>query len=436
MATVGIRWVSDIAVFKTISGSEFPLVCVEGYLTPGDGGGGYFYLTTDTTSHDNGATIIVLNDGTIFYRIWQGEPFSVLWAGADPTGASPSDSAFATAASVSSVLYVPVGRYRLESQFSYTLAVGQGSFTLKGDGSEASVLFFPNNSGMAITYNAASDGQVHVRDISITAGVAGVGSGVQLIYSSTTGINGGITDLSRLKIRGDDGVGALYWNNAISIVGASNVNMDGIAITGPAKYAEATNANGIVINGNSIGSIVFNITNSTIYNVYTGVTYGSYAQGVFVTNSQLTNMVQGILIPEGTVKIDELCVSNSQFTTDESCIISLAPTGNVQIANNLLTFGNAVPATTTGIIQGQFGNATITGNAFDGSSSTGNTVFGIIITSGPSGAITGNVFIIMDTGIWLQANVNHFNVQSNSYNAVTTLVINNGSNNIIGGGSP
>lgn len=55
---------------------------VSGYLTAGDGGGGQFvYVSTDTTSADNGGTIIVDSIGRRWYRIFS-TPLSPLFFGA------------------------------------------------------------------------------------------------------------------------------------------------------------------------------------------------------------------------------------------------------------------------------------------------------------------------------------------------------------------
>lgn len=52
--------VNSIAVLRTVVASSRPSVFVLGYYAPGDGGGGrYFYDAADTTSTDNGGTVIV-----------------------------------------------------------------------------------------------------------------------------------------------------------------------------------------------------------------------------------------------------------------------------------------------------------------------------------------------------------------------------------------
>ncbi len=56
--------VSSVLNLRAVSKAIYTQVFVSGYLSEGDGGGGnYFYNPSDTTSADNGGTIIVGNDG-------------------------------------------------------------------------------------------------------------------------------------------------------------------------------------------------------------------------------------------------------------------------------------------------------------------------------------------------------------------------------------
>lgn len=53
---------------------------------PSDGGGGTFqYISSDTTTSDNGSTVIVDASGRRWYRVWDGKHFYAAWAGMFPT---------------------------------------------------------------------------------------------------------------------------------------------------------------------------------------------------------------------------------------------------------------------------------------------------------------------------------------------------------------
>lgn len=64
------RVVDSIAALKALSSSTHNRAFVTGYRAVGDGGGGAYYaVPSDTTSADNGGTIIVANDGMRWYML-------------------------------------------------------------------------------------------------------------------------------------------------------------------------------------------------------------------------------------------------------------------------------------------------------------------------------------------------------------------------------
>lgn len=426
-----VQAVPNIAALRSLAGASSPCVIVEGYTSSGDGGGGaFFYNSSDTTSSDNGATVFVSSSGSRYYRLWDGGKFNVLWAGADRTGVSSSDVAFARACAVTTVLYVPRGRYQLTNALQLTVPSGNAAITVSGDGMEQSILYFPTNAGINISYETTggSNSVSHIRDISITAGKAGTGAALSLNYASSTGVGMGFTDVTNVRIRGDDGINSFFWVNGIVVNGVSSINFNGVVITGCASFASS--GNGIVLQGNSVGSIVYNVNACILDFLQNALVYGNYIQGVTVSNTNMTNCVTGIVVFGGQVGLDQLTVTGCQFDTTTYNILSQSLLGNVQIANNLLGFRNA-----TGFaIYGMFTNIAITGNSINGqgSSNGGN---GIVITSGTTGVVSGNAFANLVTGVWLQQLTSHFNVQSNCYNAVTNPAISSGINNQLGGGS-
>ena len=293
---MSISNVSNIAALRSTSGTASLVVFIEGYKSPGDGGGGnFYYVSTDTLSADNGATIIVGLNSSRFYRIWDQGKFNVLWAGADKTDNTSSDAAFANASAVSASLYVPTGRYLLNNSFTYNVGTGLKSFSIYGDGMDGSVLYFPSNNGLSINYSTAANSNtvVHIRDLSITAGEGGAGTALQLVFPSTSEIGTGLTDITNVKVRGDDGIGSYYWSNGIYVDGVSSVNFNGCVITSSANYGAA--GNGIILQGNKEGSTVFNINLCVLDFLDTAIYYGGYIQGVTVANTNITNCTQGVV---------------------------------------------------------------------------------------------------------------------------------------------
>ena len=67
------RYVLSIAALKLLDKTKYGLAQVAGYYTAGDRGGGVYYLdSADTTSVDNGGTVIVANDGGRLKLIFRG----------------------------------------------------------------------------------------------------------------------------------------------------------------------------------------------------------------------------------------------------------------------------------------------------------------------------------------------------------------------------
>jgi hypothetical protein len=85
---------SNISALQSYSGGASPAICIEGYATAGDGGEGMFtYVPSDTTSPDNGATIIVDTSGHRYYREQHLGPFNILWFGGSPNGVTDNSAA-------------------------------------------------------------------------------------------------------------------------------------------------------------------------------------------------------------------------------------------------------------------------------------------------------------------------------------------------------
>jgi hypothetical protein len=82
----GLIVVANIAALRAATSTTIPItnqyITVSGYYSNSDGGQGNFYLAlTDTTSLDNGATIVVDASNRRWYRVWDGEKFFAAWAG-------------------------------------------------------------------------------------------------------------------------------------------------------------------------------------------------------------------------------------------------------------------------------------------------------------------------------------------------------------------
>lgn len=138
-----------------------------------DGGNGVFKIDmSDTTSADNGGTILVDAIGRRWKRIHSGA-INVLWFGADPTTSVDSTSAFnAAIASVSAVggdVYAPRGMYKISSTLYLKSGVslfGDGSFKGTDANREGVTVLFCEHTGPAMLSLKGANG-CYVRNISL-----------------------------------------------------------------------------------------------------------------------------------------------------------------------------------------------------------------------------------------------------------------------------
>jgi hypothetical protein len=89
----GIGILGTIALLRANT-TAFQLIEVEGYSSNLDGGEGSFWLNaTDTTSSDNGGTIIVDAAGNRWYRQGRDQFINVKWFGATGNGGTDDTAA-------------------------------------------------------------------------------------------------------------------------------------------------------------------------------------------------------------------------------------------------------------------------------------------------------------------------------------------------------
>lgn len=115
-----IATIGTIALLRAATSATLTLgvVFVEGYYANADMGGGLFELSsTDTTSADNGATIIVDASSRRWYRFLFG-PLSIKQAGAKGDGTTDDTTAIQAAITLGGPLYAPAGSYVISGQLT------------------------------------------------------------------------------------------------------------------------------------------------------------------------------------------------------------------------------------------------------------------------------------------------------------------------------
>jgi hypothetical protein len=163
-----------------------------------------------------------------------------------------------------------------------------------------------------------------------------------------------------------------------------------------------------------------------------------YVQGVAVISCNFTGNSNGIVALSGSINLDQLSVSASQFNCSLYGILT-----EVAISNTSLVGGNLfiVPGGGVAVFLQAANIFAIVGNSIN---SGGNATSpksepqnGFVIgPNGSNGVITGNSIDSMNgSGIWLQAGSSAVNVQSNCYSSNGVAVTNQGTGNTVGGGS-
>lgn len=210
--------VPTIAALRLAVSGKQPSVSVQARATLGDDGGGVFdYDSSDTTSSDNGGTIIVA--GTRRYKRRIADELNVLWFGGirNDTGAGSANStAFAAtitaALSAKRSVRVPWGDYTMSAGINLT-TTGSQKLLVKGDG-KARTRILCGSFDDCIYANTTSD--LTVQALSVVGTATGRGFN----------ISGAGSDLGPLHISGVDVSGATGKPSTGSTAGIRILNLN------------------------------------------------------------------------------------------------------------------------------------------------------------------------------------------------------------------
>lgn len=143
------RTVDSIAALRLLSGSRNQRAFVFGYYAKGDGGGGQYYIDqSDTTSLDNGGSIIVAVDGAR-WKLSGATSVSVRQFGAKGDGVADDTSAFVKAVTAHKKVTMPAGTYKLTDEVFIPRL-----HCLYGDGLETTFIYVP------LTFNLSALGVI------------------------------------------------------------------------------------------------------------------------------------------------------------------------------------------------------------------------------------------------------------------------------------
>jgi hypothetical protein len=428
----GVGVVASIAALRLLTSGP-AIVVVEGYAAQGDGGGGTFvYVSSDTTSTDNTGLIVVDAAARRWYRDTQGRPLLLQWFGGGPAAANnvAAWNLAVAAGGNATRIHFPRGSYTFVTSAVLALS-STASVTLTGDGPELTKLLFTTG-GFAITL-VSQNNSVHVRDMSLLAGGANSGTALTIAQTAagvTNPANSALSDIANVTIRGSDGLAQTnYFTVGVTINGASNFNFDNLFVTGALTH---TAGYGVFLFGTAaITPVLFNFVGCVFNYLNVGINYGSYVQGVSVSQCNFTYDQYGIYCPAALINLAQLAITESQFNCFLYGVLTQSNPAGFSISDNFIL----VPNNGVGLRHEQAGLFNITGNTFFALGSTGTTGIQIATSTG-FGVITGNAFVALATrAISLEATSSNVNVQSNSYQACGANVVNAGTANTVGGGS-
>lgn len=409
------------------------VVFVDGYFVGADGGEGIFWNNAaDTSSADNGGTIIVDASSRRWYREASGAQKNIRWFGGNPSVADCTSAYVAALASLTTnggVIFFPKGVYTFLSSPSYTYpATTPFSVAINGEGQDVTTLSFPSGSGFSFSASSPLH-TVHLRNFTCSTSAAG-GSTVGIsLTNSVQGGDFGQNDVINVTFRGADG-GALtdYWNTSLSVTGWGNFTHTSCVFYGPTAGLSGI---GVSLQGVASGgfkySLIHNFNSCSWFNLAEGLVYGTYVQGVTVSQCNFTNGTTDILIPAGAVGCVQLTITGSQFAGSGERIILNGALASLLMSSNLIF----VAANQIGLaLNAIYGQVSIIGNNFSGMSVSGS--FGINVNAtGYTCVVTGNVFYGLGNGInLLGASTGGWIVALNNYSGSTNTVLNVGSNTV------
>lgn len=323
---------------------------------------GFFYRDdADTSSTDNGGTVILASNGKRWKRIYDGT-VNVLWFGADATGGTDSTSAIDSASSLAAAagggtVFFPTGRYK------YTRLIIRSGVSFTGAGHGSTFLICTDYLTLDAGTNRGSsfraiDNNARVlyagfRNLSIYAGATSGAATQQDIYQNIIGLN--LCMCERTIIQdvsfGGWGQGALMFSRAE----AGNEGLGFVNSTQDGNYNQVTNASFA-----SCGK--YNADNAAVwlkYKANSNKFYGLYAKG---------------MIGSGVVSVSHGNDNLFAGGTAESCSYIFKAGGGTGASGNTVL---------------QFRAEGLTGNAYEFlASASNNYVFG-----GYHTGVTGNLFV-------------------------------------------
>ncbi|MCO1462052.1 hypothetical protein L0Y93_10650 [Burkholderia multivorans] len=309
------RCVDSIDALRGLSAQHYDRAFVFGYFGAGDGGGGaYRRDPTDSTSGDNGGTIIVADDGAR-WKLSQGGPVSVKQFGARGDGSNDDAPAIQACVAACSDVYVPDGTYRLgsttpspkplyyapqniliQNKNAWRLTFASGAILTPATGANSSCMF--------TIYKCQN---FHIEGPTFLGNRAGLPAGSESVgINLASVVNFSIDRFHLIGNWGDSGTafGGDWWVNGR----ISQVTADQIGQGFDVAFMQNVTFENVLLQGYSIatggaGNVGFNTSHDlpAIADNDTGVSLlGNNTNRLYFKNFRVANMNAGALITTGS----------------------------------------------------------------------------------------------------------------------------------------
>lgn len=400
----------------------------------GEGIGGEFrYDSADTTTADNGVTIIVDSAGRRWKRIYDG-PVNVEWAGAVHDGITDDSGSINDAFALPDThYYFPFGRYVCNSNL-----VRSGHVKMEGAGMAATVLEMVGTSSLVYTGGTAADeydtDMFEISSMSFECPTVAVKSVVDASWTAGIGGTSKTAIIRDVEVTGTTAAGG--FTNAFNLTNARNIVVESVRVLGDRDGAPISSTNAFNIIGDAGGAPVEMFFDKVeVFFTDNAYNISGWCEGLYFNNCAIVSCHNGIVGSATPTGRPLISIANSHINTDE---IGVSLVGFVQliITGNLL-YAVDIDGTSLGYI----------GLSVDASSAdldlqmSDNNLQGILTgipkngiqilngTASESAQIHNNIFSSFDTGVILDAGTSGVIVEDNNiFRACSTNVLDNSSN--------
>lgn len=366
------RVVSSISAIRAVSKSVSQVIFATGYYAAHDGGGGpYQYDPSDTTSPDNGGTIIVAADGGR-WKLQHNGTVSDKQFGVKADGTTDDTAALQACLNAGVVsIYIPAGTRLVTADLTRT-----GNTYLFGDTMSSSIIVMGGTSTFRYTGNDA-DGEYNVYQLEIER--IGFRSNTMkagdILYASWIKGQGGTS--KTVTLRDCEFLGTASTNgfqNAVHLYNARNVTIDNVRVLGDRGNSTIHSSSGFFIEGEVNGGAPVEIyfKNTEVYYCQFGYSISGWVEGVYWVDSGAIACRVGIQAIASGAPRPLLSVDACHFNTDWGGVLT---TNFVQFfITNTLFYANSSDGQST-VYYGITGevdtagvdlNAMIDGNTFMG----------------------------------------------------------------------